>query len=148
MALAGRMESLPSVTSCPREMDVLPLRYIASRRKIVFQLSFSCRDDELSLLTRLSSSAAVSRRSSALQMAVGCKHHPVPATALHFKAPDISRVCRFTWDTLLGDALRATTMGHNRSDSSSHPWIRKTSRFLDVSLTRLRAAATQHSRPT
>ncbi|KAG0721364.1 Tyrosine-protein phosphatase corkscrew [Chionoecetes opilio] len=60
----------------------------------------------------------------------------------------ISRVCRFTWDTSLGDALRATTMGHYSSDSSPHPWIRETSRFLDISLTRLRAAATQHSRPT
>ncbi|KAG0701666.1 hypothetical protein GWK47_025264 [Chionoecetes opilio] len=41
----------------------------------------------------------------------------------------ISRVCRFTWDTSFGDALRAPTMGHYRSDSSPHPWKRQTSRL-------------------
>ncbi|KAG0717181.1 Cyclic nucleotide-gated cation channel subunit A [Chionoecetes opilio] len=50
----------------------------------------------------------------------------------------ISQVCRFTWDTSLGDALRAPTMGHYRSDSSPHPWKRQTSRILDVALTRIR----------
>ncbi|KAG0713027.1 Transposon TX1 uncharacterized protein [Chionoecetes opilio] len=50
----------------------------------------------------------------------------------------ISQICRFTWDTSLGDALRAPTMGHNRSDSSPHPWKRQTSRILDVALTRIR----------
>ncbi|KAG0693452.1 hypothetical protein GWK47_027492 [Chionoecetes opilio] len=73
-------------------------------------------------------------------MAVRCKHHTLPlplSTATRL----ISRVCRFTWDTSLGKALRATTMSHYRSDSSPHPWIRDTFRFLDVSLTRLRAAA-------
>ncbi|KAG0711076.1 hypothetical protein GWK47_021413 [Chionoecetes opilio] len=57
----------------------------------------------------------------------------------------VSRVCRFTWNTSLGDALRATTMGHYRSDSSPHPWIRN---IPLVFLTCLRAAASQHSRPT
>ncbi|KAG0719128.1 hypothetical protein GWK47_051140 [Chionoecetes opilio] len=50
----------------------------------------------------------------------------------------ISQVCRFTWDTSLGDALRAPTMGLYRSDSSPHPWKRQTSRILDVALTRIR----------
>ncbi|KAG0728227.1 hypothetical protein GWK47_032942 [Chionoecetes opilio] len=50
----------------------------------------------------------------------------------------ISQVCRFTWDTSLGDALCAPTMGHYRSDSSPHPWKRQTSRILDVALTRIR----------
>ncbi|KAG0727261.1 hypothetical protein GWK47_035022 [Chionoecetes opilio] len=50
----------------------------------------------------------------------------------------ISQVCRFTWDTSLGDALRTPTMGHYRSDSSPHPWKRQTSRILDVALTRIR----------
>ncbi|KAG0729474.1 Protein XRP2 [Chionoecetes opilio] len=53
----------------------------------------------------------------------------------------ISQVCRFTWDTSLGDALRAPTMGHYRSDSSPHPWKRQTSRISDVTLTRIRPAA-------
>ncbi|KAG0730335.1 hypothetical protein GWK47_028453 [Chionoecetes opilio] len=79
-------------------------------------------------------------------MAVRCKHHPRPLPLSTVKRLK-SRVCRFTWDTSLGDALRATTMVHG-SDSSPHPWIRETFRFLDVSLTRLRAAATQQSRPT
>ncbi|KAG0729817.1 Decapping and exoribonuclease protein [Chionoecetes opilio] len=51
--------------------------------------------------------------------------------------PKLAQVCRFTWDTSLGDALRAPTMGHYRSDSSPHPWKRQTSRILDVALTRI-----------
>ncbi|KAG0721067.1 DNA repair protein RAD51 3 [Chionoecetes opilio] len=50
----------------------------------------------------------------------------------------ISRVCRSTWNNTLGDALRITSMGQYRSDSSPQPWIRKKSRVLDVTLTRLR----------
>ncbi|KAG0723761.1 Ribonuclease Z, mitochondrial [Chionoecetes opilio] len=49
----------------------------------------------------------------------------------------ISRVCRSTWNNTLGDALRITSMGQYRSDSSPQPWIRKKSRVLDVTLTRL-----------
>ncbi|KAG0718079.1 hypothetical protein GWK47_053177 [Chionoecetes opilio] len=64
-------------------------------------------------------------------MAVRCKHHPLPLPLSNIKRL-ISRVCRFTWDTSLGDALRATTMGHYRSDYSPHSWIRETSRFLNA----------------
>ncbi|KAG0715254.1 hypothetical protein GWK47_012351 [Chionoecetes opilio] len=46
----------------------------------------------------------------------------------------ISQVCHSTWDTSLGDALHATTMGYYHSDFP-HPWIRQTSRVLDVALT-------------
>ncbi|KAG0722668.1 Mitochondrial intermediate peptidase [Chionoecetes opilio] len=42
----------------------------------------------------------------------------------------------------LGDALRITSMGQYRSDSSPQPWIRKKSRVLDVTLTRLRLGHT------
>ncbi|KAG0727100.1 hypothetical protein GWK47_035326 [Chionoecetes opilio] len=54
----------------------------------------------------------------------------------------ISNVCRSAWDRSLGDALRATSMGQYRTDSSPHPWIRQTSRVLDVALTRLRIGHT------
>ncbi|KAG0713272.1 hypothetical protein GWK47_016559 [Chionoecetes opilio] len=54
----------------------------------------------------------------------------------------ISRVCRSAWNNTLGDALRITSMGHYRSDSSPQPWIRKKSRVLDVALTRLRLGHT------
>ncbi|KAG0713854.1 DnaJ subfamily C member 14 [Chionoecetes opilio] len=83
---------------------------------------------------------------AAAKMAIRCKHHPLPLPLSTVKRLK-SRVCCFTCDTSLGDALRPPTMGHCRSDSSLHPWIRETSCFLDVSLTRLWAAATQHSRP-
>ncbi|KAG0723394.1 hypothetical protein GWK47_042818 [Chionoecetes opilio] len=49
----------------------------------------------------------------------------------------IPRVCRSTWNNTLGDALRITSMGQYRSDSYPQPWIRKKSRVLDVTLTRL-----------
>ncbi|KAG0697406.1 Histone deacetylase 11 [Chionoecetes opilio] len=55
----------------------------------------------------------------------------------------ISRVCRSTWNNMLGDALRITSMGQYRSDSSPQPWIRKKSRVLDVTLTRLRLGHTR-----
>ncbi|KAG0715429.1 hypothetical protein GWK47_011944 [Chionoecetes opilio] len=54
----------------------------------------------------------------------------------------ISKVCHSAWDRSLGDALRATSMGQYRTDSSPHPWIRQTSRVLDVALTRLRIGHT------
>ncbi|KAG0712701.1 Lysosomal alpha-mannosidase [Chionoecetes opilio] len=54
----------------------------------------------------------------------------------------ISRVCRSTWNNMLGDTLRITSMGQYRSDSSPQPWIRKKSRVLDVTLTRLRLGHT------
>ncbi|KAG0697361.1 hypothetical protein GWK47_026342 [Chionoecetes opilio] len=54
----------------------------------------------------------------------------------------ISNVCRSAWDRSLGAALRATSMGQYRTDSSPHPWIRQTSRVLDVALTRLRIGHT------
>ncbi|KAG0720858.1 hypothetical protein GWK47_047601 [Chionoecetes opilio] len=54
----------------------------------------------------------------------------------------ISKKCRSAWDRSLGDALRATSMGQYRTDSSLHPWIRQTSRVLDVALTRLRIGHT------
>ncbi|KAG0727549.1 hypothetical protein GWK47_034462 [Chionoecetes opilio] len=40
----------------------------------------------------------------------------------------IFRVCRSTWNITLGDALRITSMGQYRSDSSPQPWILKKSR--------------------
>ncbi|KAG0726992.1 Ribonuclease kappa [Chionoecetes opilio] len=40
-------------------------------------------------------------------------------------------------DNTLGDALRITSMGQYRSDSSPQPWIRQKSRVLDVTLTSL-----------
>ncbi|KAG0710066.1 putative ATP-dependent RNA helicase DDX46 [Chionoecetes opilio] len=43
----------------------------------------------------------------------------------------ISRVCRSTWNNTIGDALRITSMGQYRSDSSPQPWIRKKFRILD-----------------
>lgn len=55
----------------------------------------------------------------------------------------ISRTCHTAWDTTLRDTLRLTTMGHYRSDSSPQPWIRQTSRVLDVALTRLRLGHTR-----
>ncbi|KAG0728841.1 hypothetical protein GWK47_031645 [Chionoecetes opilio] len=54
----------------------------------------------------------------------------------------ISRVYRSTWNNALGDAIRITSMGQYRSDSSPQPWIRKKSRVLDVTLTRLRLGHT------
>ncbi|KAG0727086.1 UPF0587 protein C1orf123 [Chionoecetes opilio] len=54
----------------------------------------------------------------------------------------ISRFCRSTWNNTLGDALRITSMGQYRSDSSPQPWIRKKSRVLDVTLARLRLGHT------
>ncbi|KAG0711321.1 hypothetical protein GWK47_020806 [Chionoecetes opilio] len=54
----------------------------------------------------------------------------------------ISKKCRSAWDRSLGDALRATSMGQYRTDSSPHPWIRQTSRVLDVALARLRIGHT------
>ncbi|KAG0716922.1 RNA 3'-terminal phosphate cyclase [Chionoecetes opilio] len=54
------------------------------------------------------------------------------------KTRGISRVCRSTRNNTLGDALRITSMGQYRSDTSPQPWIRKKSRVLDVTLTRLR----------
>ncbi|KAG0725882.1 Cytochrome c-type heme lyase [Chionoecetes opilio] len=35
----------------------------------------------------------------------------------------IYRVCRSTWNNTLGDALRITSMGQYRSDSSPQPWL-------------------------
>ncbi|KAG0724160.1 Heparan-sulfate 6-O-sulfotransferase 2 [Chionoecetes opilio] len=54
----------------------------------------------------------------------------------------IFKKCRSAWDRSLGDALRTTSMGQYRVDSSPHPWIRQTSRVLDVALTRLRIGHT------
>ncbi|KAG0720257.1 hypothetical protein GWK47_048886 [Chionoecetes opilio] len=80
-------------------------------------------------------------------MAVRCKHHPSPAAAFHCKTSDISGL-----PLHLGyPARRRPPCHHNGSlplRLLPHPWIRKTSRFLDVSLTRLRSAATEHSRLT
>ncbi|KAG0711772.1 hypothetical protein GWK47_019929 [Chionoecetes opilio] len=80
--------------------------------------------------------AAVSARTS--QMAVSDGNIIHTPLLLSIVKRLISQVCRFTWDTSLGDALRAPTMGHYRSDSSPHPWKRQTSRILDVALTRIR----------
>lgn len=54
----------------------------------------------------------------------------------------ISRVCHSAWNNSLGNALRNTSMGHYRNDSSPQPWIRQKSRVLDVTLTRLRLGHT------
>ncbi|KAG0714449.1 hypothetical protein GWK47_014121 [Chionoecetes opilio] len=64
---------------------------------------------------------------------------PLPLSAAKRLIP---RVCRSTWNNTLGDALRITSMGQYRSDSSPQPWIRKKSRVLDVTLTRLRLGHT------
>ena len=50
----------------------------------------------------------------------------------------LPRICRSTWDSTLSNALRITSMGQYRSDSSPQPWVRQRSRVLDVALTRLR----------
>ena len=55
----------------------------------------------------------------------------------------VSRICRSTSDASLTDALRITSMGQYRSDSSPQPWVRKQSRVLDVALTRLRLGHTK-----
>ncbi|KAG0721260.1 S-methyl-5'-thioadenosine phosphorylase [Chionoecetes opilio] len=59
----------------------------------------------------------------------------------------ISRVCRSTWNNTLGDALRITSMGQYRSDSSPQPWIRKKSRVLDVTHPPPPGAHDTHSSP-
>ncbi|KAG0727408.1 Craniofacial development protein 2 [Chionoecetes opilio] len=51
-------------------------------------------------------------------------------------------ISRSTWNNTLGDALRITSMGQYRSDSSPQPWIRKKSHVLDVTLTHLRLGHT------
>ena len=54
----------------------------------------------------------------------------------------ITQTCRSKWDDSLPPALRLTSMGQYRSDSSPQPWVRMTSRALDVALTRLRLGHT------
>ena len=54
----------------------------------------------------------------------------------------IAQTCRTLWDESLAPALRTTSMGQYRSDSSPQPWVRRTSRKLDVALTRLRLGHT------
>ncbi|XP_050714195.1 uncharacterized protein LOC126997240 [Eriocheir sinensis] len=55
----------------------------------------------------------------------------------------ISRTCRASWDDTLANTLRITSMGQYRTNSSPQPWVRKTSRVLDVALTRLRLGHTR-----
>ncbi|KAG0727423.1 MOB kinase activator-like 3 [Chionoecetes opilio] len=55
---------------------------------------------------------------------------PLPLSAAKRLIP---WVCRSTWNNTLGDALRITSMGQYRSDSSPQPWIRKKSRVMDCS---------------
>ncbi|KAG0714487.1 hypothetical protein GWK47_014061 [Chionoecetes opilio] len=68
------------------------------------------------------------------------KHNPLPSASAAKRL--IYRVCCSTWNKMLGDALRITSMGQYHSDSSSQLWIRKKSRILDVALTRLRLCHT------
>ncbi|XP_050709265.1 uncharacterized protein LOC126994066 [Eriocheir sinensis] len=55
----------------------------------------------------------------------------------------ISRTCHSTWDDTLHDTLRITSTGQYRTDPSPQPWVRKTSRVLDVALTCLRLGHTR-----
>ncbi|XP_045122669.1 uncharacterized protein LOC123511112 [Portunus trituberculatus] len=62
---------------------------------------------------------------------------------LHSAKQLISRLCHSSWDSSLNTALRVTSMGLYRSDSSPQPWVRKQSRILDVALTCLRLGHTR-----
>ncbi|XP_045101462.1 uncharacterized protein LOC123498421 [Portunus trituberculatus] len=62
---------------------------------------------------------------------------------LHSAKRLLSRLCHSSWDSSLNNALRVTSMGLYRSDSSPQPWVRKQSRILDVALTRLRLGHTR-----
>ncbi|MPC62253.1 hypothetical protein E2C01_056336 [Portunus trituberculatus] len=50
----------------------------------------------------------------------------------------ITHVCHSTWNNMLGDALRTTSMSQYRTDSSPQPWVRQHSHVLDVTIARLR----------
>lgn len=50
----------------------------------------------------------------------------------------VQQACRKEWDEILAVALPQTTLGAYRQDSMAQPWVRSSSRRVDVALTRLR----------